>query len=59
MENIYGSKIETEIELVKKKSAAPAIALKTTKDSNFLKIRNQMIERLYSHKVVAASEYHD
>ncbi len=29
------------------------------KDKNYLQLRNTMIEHLYSHKVVAKSEYND
>lgn len=53
-------KVSHELSLIKKHSAAPIITLKSgKKDSNYLNTRNKIIEHLYSHKVVAGSEYHD
>jgi hypothetical protein len=48
---------EESPELSRKQSAPEKGSL--TKDSNYLQIRNTMIERLYSHRVVNKSDHND
>lgn len=59
LNKLYGQRVQQEISLVKKRSAAPLVSIKSCKESNYLNIRNNIIEHLYSHKVVAGSEFQD